>query len=92
MPKGKRLKFVYMGNFMTIHLHLIAEARDTYLMQNIVRDLKRHTSKQLLKAFKENAEESRREWMLAIFKNAGVYNSNNIEYQFWRQDNKPIER
>lgn len=29
--------------------------------------------------------------MLSIFKNAGSYNSNNTNYQFWRQDNKPIE-
>jgi len=29
--------------------------------------------------------------MLAIFKSSGEYNSNNINYQFWRQDNKPIE-
>lgn len=29
--------------------------------------------------------------MLSIFNNAGSYNSNNINYQFWRQDNKPIE-
>jgi hypothetical protein len=29
--------------------------------------------------------------MLSIFNKAGEYNSNNTEYQFWRQDNKPIE-
>ena len=29
--------------------------------------------------------------MLSIFKNSGEYNSNNTEYQFWQQHNKPIE-
>jgi putative transposase len=29
--------------------------------------------------------------MIAIFKNAGAYNSNNKEYQFWQQHNKPVE-
>jgi hypothetical protein len=28
--------------------------------------------------------------MLAKFKHAGEYNSNNKEYQFWQQNNKPI--
>ena len=82
---------LYAWVIMTNHIHLIAEAREGYLMQHIIRDLKRHTSKQLLKAIAENQEESRKEWMLAIFKNAGEYNSNNKSYQFWRQDNQPIE-
>jgi putative transposase len=82
---------LYAWVVMTNHIHLIAEAREGYLMQNIMRDLKRHTSKQLLKAIIENQEESRKEWMLAIFKKVGEYNSNNKDYQFWRQDNKPIE-
>ena len=29
--------------------------------------------------------------MLAEFKKAGSANSNNQTYQFWRQDNRPIE-
>lgn len=38
-----------------------------------------------------NDRESRRNWMLWIFKKAGERNSNNKHYQFWRQDNHPIE-
>lgn len=82
---------LYAWVIMPNHIHMIAEAREGFLMQHIIRDLKRHTSKQLLKAIAENQEESRKEWMLAIFKNAGEYNSNNKNYQFWRQDNQPIE-
>jgi putative transposase len=59
---------LYAWVVMTNHIHLIAEAKEGYLMQNIIRDLKRHTSKQLLKTIIENQEESRKEWMLAIFK------------------------
>jgi len=29
--------------------------------------------------------------VLAIFKRAGLYNSNNKNFQFWQQNNKPIE-
>ena len=82
---------LYAWVIMTNHIHLIAEARDGYLMQHIMRDLKKHTSKKLIKAIANNHQESRKEWMLAIFKSAGEYNSNNKDYQFWRQDNRPIE-
>ena len=29
--------------------------------------------------------------MFYIFRNSNAYNSNNKEYQFWQQDNHPIE-
>jgi putative transposase len=40
---------------------------------------------------KYNEQESRKDWMLSIFKQQGVKNSRNSEYQFWRQDNQPKE-
>ena len=52
---------------------------------------KEHTSKQIVKAIQENAKESRREWMLWMFKRAGAQSSNVKEYQFWQHDNHPIE-
>jgi len=76
---------------MSNHVHIVARAKEGHLLQDIVRDLKKFTSRKLLKAIEENDQESRKEWMLAIFKKAGSYNSNNSHYQFWRQDNKPIE-
>jgi REP element-mobilizing transposase RayT len=57
----------------------------------MVRDFKKYTAKQIIKAIKESKTESRKEWMLAVFKNAGVANSRNAENQFWRQDNQPKE-
>ncbi|MGV3504908.1 MAG: transposase [Adhaeribacter sp.] len=60
-------------------------------MEEIIRDLKRHTAKVILKAISENPQESRREWMLWHFSRAGKRNSNNENYQFWQQNNQPIE-
>lgn len=76
---------------MTNHVHIIARTQDGFFLQDVLRDFKKYTSKQLLKTIQENGQESRKEWMLSIFKKAGKYNSNNKGYQFWRQDNKPIE-
>jgi REP element-mobilizing transposase RayT len=75
---------------MSNHLHLIASAKESNL-SDILRDFKKFTSKQIIKAILDNEHESRKEWMLSIFKQAGEENSRNSEYQFWRQDNQPKE-
>lgn len=76
---------------MSNHVHLIAEAAEGAKLQDIIRDLKKYTSKQITKAIKEHPGESRGEWMLKIFREAGAANSNSKDFQFWQQHNKPIE-
>jgi len=86
--KGLRLfGYVIMSN----HVHLIAMANDGYNLSDIIRDFKKFTSKQIIKTINNNRQESRKEWMLGIFRKAGKQNSNNKEFQFWQQDNHPIE-
>ncbi|HEY6437644.1 MAG TPA: transposase [Ignavibacteriaceae bacterium] len=75
---------------MSNHIHLIVSVKEGSL-SDVLRDFKKFTSKQLVKAIQENKQESRREWMLEIFKKEGQKNSRNSEYQFWRQDNQPQE-
>ena len=79
--------FVIMNN----HVHLIASAKEGKNLSDILRDLKRFTSKALLGEIQNGAVESRRDWMLWIFKSAGIRNPNNWNFQFWHQDNHPIE-
>ncbi|MEO8771908.1 MAG: hypothetical protein ABI402_17560 [Ferruginibacter sp.] len=76
---------------MNNHLHLIASAKIDFTISNILRDFKKFTSKQIFKAIKENPNESRRDWMVYMFERAGKRNSNNKDFQFWQQDNHPIE-
>lgn len=76
---------------MSNHVHLIARAKEGFLLQHILRDFKKYTSRLILKTISENNHESRKEWMLKIFRDAGMKNSNNENYQFWQQDNHPIE-
>ena len=75
---------------MSNHLHLIISARNKNL-SDILRDFKKFTSKQLIAAIQNNQRESRKDWMLRIFREHGESNSRNKEYQFWRQDNQPME-
>ena len=88
--KEKGLK-LHAWIIMSNHVHLIASTGKDFLISNILRDFKKYTSKQIFKAIKENLVESRKEWMIWIFERTGKRNSNNKDFQFWQQDNHPIE-
>jgi putative transposase len=75
---------------MSNHLHLIVSAKNENL-SDVLRDFKKFTSKQIIAAIGANKQESRRNWMLRVFKEEGEKNSRNSNYQFWRQDNQPQE-
>jgi putative transposase len=75
---------------MTNHVHMIISKNSDKLLEEIMRDMKKFTSSKLLEAIKKEPE-SRREWMLALFRQAGESNSNNKIFQLWQQDNHPIE-
>ena len=81
---------LYGWCIMHSHVHLIIGTENGNL-SDIIRDLKRHTSKMLLKTISENMHESRREWMMWMFGRAGKRNTNNEQFQFWQQNNHPIE-
>jgi putative transposase len=81
---------VYAWCIMTSHVHLIIGTHGAK-MQDIMRDLKSHTSRELKKAIRGNTSESRKEWMLRIMEESGKANGNNKDFQFWQQDNHPIE-
>jgi putative transposase len=52
---------------MSNHVHLIVSVKNENL-SDILRDFKKFTSKQVIAAITKNENESRKEWMLAIFK------------------------
>jgi len=87
--KNKGLK-VHAWCIMSNHLHLILSS-ETNRLSDILRDFKKYTSFQIVKAIEENKNESRRNWMLWIFRKAGERNKRNENYQFWQQENHPIE-
>ncbi|MBS1521997.1 MAG: transposase [Bacteroidetes bacterium] len=78
--------YVIMNN----HVHLIASANEGYNLSDILRDLKKFTSKKLISEIENNVQESRKRWMLWLFRSNGERNSNNEKYQFWQQDNHPV--
>jgi hypothetical protein len=59
-------------------------------LEFIIRDMKSFTATHIRKAMKNNISESRT-WMMKMMINTGQMNSNNKHFQFWQQNNKPIE-
>ena len=86
--KGLR---IYGWCLMTNHIHLVVSAERNHNLSDILRDFKKYTAKAILKDLKTNSKESRRSWMLWMFKKAGQEKSNNTTFQFWRQDNRPMK-
>lgn len=74
----------------TSHVHLIIGTEENPL-QNIMRDLKRHTSETVHKSIQNNPAESRREWMLWMMERAAKKNSNTAKFQLWQPESHPIQ-
>lgn len=74
---------IYAWVIMTSHVHMIIGSK-TNKLEDIIRDMKRYTSKKLKEEITNNMQESRREWMLWMMKRAGLKNSNNKDFQFWQ--------
>jgi REP element-mobilizing transposase RayT len=75
---------------MPSHVHLLFRSNNDN-PSGLLRDFKGYTSKKMIETICSYPQESRREWMLSMFRKAGEKNSNVTKYQFWQQHNKPIE-
>lgn len=85
--KGMEL---YAYCFMPSHVHFIFRSANEQPSE-LLRDFKRHTSKKVIETIENNPQESRKEWLLWMFKRAGTKNAATSKYQFWQHHNKPIE-
>lgn len=85
--KGMEL---YCYCFMPSHVHFIFRSANEQPME-LLQDFKRYTSKKVIEAIENNPQESRKEWLLWMFKRAGKKRGNISKHQFWQHHNKPIE-
>jgi len=81
---------LYAYVIMTNHIHLIARAKEGFLLSDIIRDYKKYTANTLLTLIKEPTE-SRSDWMLKRFEFAAKRHKRNSEYQVWTHENHAIE-
>jgi putative transposase len=80
--------FAYV--IMTNHVHLIANANEPFLLKDVVRDLKKFTSKKIVEQIQQEPE-SRRDWMSALFMMNAANSQKHKEYKFWQEGNHAIE-
>ncbi len=85
---GHKGLVVHAYVYMTSHLHLIVSSTGEEL-QNIVRDFKKFTSKQIITAIKEHPE-SRREWLLNKFSYAAKRTGRGKHYKVWKDGFHPV--
>ena len=88
--KNKGLE-IHAWCVMSNHVHLVFRSISGQKPELLIGDLKRFTSKSIVKRIQENPRESRKEFLLEQFKKEAEKSSNVKHYQFWRHDNKPIE-
>lgn len=74
--------------YMTSHLHLIVSSNGEEL-QNIIRDFKKFTSKQLITEISNQAE-SRREWLLNKFSYEAKKSGRATNYKVWQDGFHPV--
>jgi REP element-mobilizing transposase RayT len=82
---------VYGWCLMTNHLLMIIGRNGEVKMEDILRDFKKYTSVQLIRAIESNPGESRKEWMLAVFAAAAVDSNKHKRHKFWQSEYHPIE-
>ena len=84
---NKGLK-VHAYVYMSSHIHMIISS-NTDELQDIIRDFKKFTSKELIKAIKEYPE-SRREWLLNKFSYAACRIKKGKNYKVWKDGFHPV--
>ena len=86
------MRTVFTLPIMSNHFHLLMSKENTdNSFSDIIRDMKKYPAMQLIKAIADNPQESRREWLIEKFRSAGEVNSQNANYQFWQQNNRPMQ-
>ena len=78
--------FAYV--IMSNHIHLMAHSIDGKLSENI-RDIKKFTSSKKIETIKLTPE-SRKDWMLNVFKSNASQRKTNKYYQVWTHENHAI--
>ena len=76
---------IYAYVIMSNHIHLLVQSSNGNL-SNTIGNFKSYTSKEILKQIMDVGE-SRKDWMLKIFKTAALKHQRNSEYQFWTHEN-----
>jgi len=80
---------VYAYVIMSNHIHILASAEGKGLSE-VVRSMKSFISKRLIDSIFSEPE-SRRDWMVDLFKQSAQSHKRNTNYQIWTHENHAVE-
>lgn len=75
---------------MSNHIHMIVNCDEEFNLSEVIRDFKKFTSRKIIFQI-QNETESRREWLLMLFKKAAENHTKTKNYKFWKDGNHAIE-
>ena len=74
---------IYAYCLMPSHLHLLCKGTEGFVLSDIMRNFKRHTSKKIIQTIQDEPE-SRREWLLDYFQKACEHLKKEQKYKVWQ--------
>ena len=74
---------IYAYCLMSSHIHFLCKATNGYILSDVIRDFKKFTSKNIIKAI-INEPESRREWLLDYFQKACQHLKREQQFKVWQ--------
>ena len=81
---------IYAYVIMSNHVHLICKTENT-LLSYVLRDLKSFTAKKIVGMIQENQQESRKDWLMELFKTGGTKQKKKSTNQIWQYNNHAEE-
>lgn len=82
---------IYAYVIMSNHVHLIVKRDHKKSLTELLGRFKSHTAKKILKLIENNPKESRKEWLLYLFKYFAKRKKQYKNFHFWQNTNRPIE-
>ncbi len=82
---------VYAWCIMPNHVHMIVGRNGEQRLEDIIRDFKKYTSVHIVRAIEQNSEESRKQWLLWMFRKLAEKSEKHQKYCFWQNEYHPIE-
>ena len=81
---------IYAYVIMSNHIHLLVRSANSVL-SGTIRDFKKYCSKRIIDFIEISDKESRKNWMLLLFKHAAKRQNKKGTYQVWTHENHAIE-
>lgn len=82
---------IYSYCIMTNHIHMIISSDSDIKIENIIRDFRGFTSKELRKEIESSPLESQKSWMQKLFYHDEKRRKSNENFQLWKRNYHPIE-